>query len=181
MINRRYRHYLNYAGNKLRQAIGIAGRIKSKNRTKLCPFRIDILCIQRKDNGPQRGTHWRKECVMAEVLKVHIPQVLKSGDAKARWKQVMDGAAREGQVYVVTGTSNKAVIVMGLRQFEELQESYKALAEELEARKALEKEEIKAALENSFENSSDEELPRAKEDFVTASKAEERGMAAHKC
>ena len=112
---------------------------------------------------------------MADVLKLHLPTILKSGDAKKEWKRVMSDAAEHGKTYVVTGTANKAVILMGLKQFEELRDSYLALAEELEARKALEKEGTKEALERA----SREELPRDKDEFVTASKVDLSHLAGY--
>ena len=84
---------------------------------------------------------------MVEVLKLHLPKILKSGEAKKSWTQVMNDATERGKTYVVTGTGNKAVVVMSLAQFQELRDSYTALAEELEAKRVLEKEGTQDALE----------------------------------
>jgi len=88
---------------------------------------------------------------MVEVLKLHLPKILKSGEAKKSWTQIMNGATEHDKTYVVTGTGDKAVVVMSLAQFEELRDSYTALAEELEAKRALGKDGTQETLERVSE------------------------------
>jgi PHD/YefM family antitoxin component YafN of YafNO toxin-antitoxin module len=109
---------------------------------------------------------------MAEIFNLHLPTILNSGQAKQGWTKVMNGATEHGETYVVTGTKGKAVVVMGRNQFEELRNSYVALAEELEARRALEDKGTKEAIERV----SEVDLPHNKEEFVTASKVEDREL-----
>jgi hypothetical protein len=109
---------------------------------------------------------------IVEVLKLHWPKIVKSGEAKKSWTRIMKGAAEQNQVYVVMGTNNRSVVVMGLNQFEEVRNSYTELAEKWEAKRVLEEEGTNEALERV----SEEDLPQDRDDFVTASKLEKRQL-----
>lgn len=107
---------------------------------------------------------------MVKIL--HIPEVKGVQETKTNLSTMLEEMAEHGKTYLVRGTHGKMALMIDLDAFRELQESYLALVGQLEARKALDKDE-RAALRSATEEVQDFRNAEA----LTSSEVEERFLA----